>query len=348
MATSVRPTLSKIISRIEEDAESRLDAETLRRSDLEVYKRVLAGAAHELYSAIEYGRKQLFTETAEGGYLERRGSLFNVLRKTAVKSSGTVQFTWESEVEIPSGTVLQTSDGLQYATTSAVDSNGYATIKALIAGADYDLPVDTELTLVSPILGVSLATVTSAVTGGTDEETDDSLRERILAHTRNPPRTGTATDYVEWALEVPGVTRAWCYPLEMGLGTVTIRIMTDDLTDDGIPTDEMLTTVKEYIESKCNSLATIYVVAPVAEPVDFTLSITPDNLTIRARAEEALAELFKEEQVPGKGIYLSHINAALSAVTDEEDHVVVSPAADLEPSGTGYLLTLGDITWQES
>ena len=348
MATALRPSLSKIIERITADAEARYDQEFLRRSDMKTYIRVLAGASHELYSAVEYGRKQLFTETAESSYLERRGRLFDIYRKEATKATGTVAFDWSSPVAITQGTVIQTTDGYQYELTEDVHNDGTATVQALIAGATYNIEQGTEFALVSAISGVSGATATTAITGGTDAEDDESLRARVLERTQNPPRTGTAEDYVQWAHEVAGVTRAWCFPREMGIGTVTVRFMTDGLTEDGFPTAEKIAEVQAYLESKADVLAVIYAVAPVAQSVNFTLSITPDNVTMRQRAEQALKELFFNEAVPGGKIYLSHINAAISAVSEEEDHVIVSPAADITADSNVYMLTLGSVTWEEN
>ncbi len=344
MSNELRPTLSEIMSRIQADAEARLDADELRRSDVQVLLRVLAGASHSIYGHLDWIKDQLFTDTCVAEYLERKASLFGLARIQAAKSSGTVQFSWESQVSIPAGTVLQNPSGWQYETTSDADSSGYATVRSMVGGSDYDLAVDETLSMVSPVTGVSGATVTTAIEGGTDGETDDELRERVLACTRNPPRQGTEEDFVAWAKEVAGVTRAWCYPKELGDGTVTVRFCTDGLTTNGIPTATKVAEVQEYIEAKCNCLCELYVEAPVAYSVDFDISITPDSTTTRAYAEEALSDLLKSEGEPGGTIYLSHVNAALSAVTGEEDHTVTTPAADIV-MGTGYLPVLGTVTW---
>jgi len=344
MSNSLRPTISEIMARIQADAESRLDADELRRSDVNVLLRVLAGVSHSLYSHIDWVKDQIFTDTCTEEFLERKASLFGLSRIQATKSSGTVQFDWEAETSIPTGTILQTSNGYQYETTSAADSSGYATVRAVVAGTGYELAVDESLSLVNPLTGVNSATVTTAIEGGADAETDDELRERVLACTRNPPRQGTASDYVAWAKEVAGVTRAWCYPQELGTGTVTVRFCTDDLTTNGIPTAAKVQEVQEYIEAKCSVLCELTVVAPIAQTVDFELSITPDNTTIREYAEEALDALLKSEGEPGGTIYLSHVNAALSAVTGEEDHTITTPSTDIAMS-TGYLPVLGTVTW---
>lgn len=344
MASELRPSLSEIMTRIQNDAQSRLSSDELRRSDVQVLLRVLAGVSHSLYSHIDWVKDQLFTDTCDEEFLERKASLFGLSRIKATKSSGTVQFLWQSAVSIPVGTILQTSDGNQYETTSAADSSGHATVRAVTAGADYEVAIGETLSLVSPVTGVSGATVTGAIEGGADAETDDELRERVLSCTRNPPRQGTAEDYVAWAKEVAGVTRAWCYPQELGQGTVTVRFCTDDLTPNGIPTATKVQEVQDYIDAKCSVLCELYVEAPIAQTVDFDLSITPDNTTVRQYAEEALASLLKAEGQPGGTIYLSHVNATLSAVTGETDHTVNTPSSDIVMS-TGYLPVMGTVTW---
>jgi hypothetical protein len=74
----------------------------------------------------------------------------------------------------------------------------------------------------------AIATVAvGGITGGNDEEGTEQLRARYLLRLREPPEGGADQDYEEWALEVPGVTRAWVYPHENGLGTVVVRFVRD-------------------------------------------------------------------------------------------------------------------------
>ena len=42
-----------------------------------------------------------------------------------------------------------------------------------------------------------------------------------------PPHGGNSSDYVTWALEVPGVTRAWVPPVPLIPGAVTVFFMMD-------------------------------------------------------------------------------------------------------------------------
>lgn len=198
-----------------------------------------------------------------------------------------------------------------------------------------------------PLWGVNNVVAITDITGGIDAEEDNTLRERSLFRTRNPPRAGTKEDYEAWAKEYPGVTRAWCYPKEQGDGTAVVRIMADD-TEDRFPSSELLEEVQDYIKKKSSVLGEVYVISPIKQVANLTLKITPDNLSIREKAKERLKELFEKEAKPGELIYLSHINAALSEVEGEIDHVVIAPSENIQPENQGSLIELGDITWQES
>lgn len=342
---SIRPTLKEIKERIHNDALVLLDDEFLSRSDLAVFEAVIAGASHALYNAINYGRKQLFIDSCDENYLERIAGIFGIYRKSATKATGRVQFNYASSaVDVPVGTLLQDENEHQYATTSVVDSSGKAYIRAAEAGTASNIDVDVELTLPAPVAGVLGAKVVEAVVGGTDIETDDELRERVLARTQNPPRQGTATDYVAWAKEVAGVGEAWCYPREQGDGTVVIRILA---TDRALPSQDLINNVSDYVKSKASVLAHIYVLSPIEQAIDFTLKIEPDTLSNRSLAEQAIKNVFAKESIPGGFIYLSHINKAISDIATEDNHVIVSPTADIKATDSSYLLTVGAVKWQD-
>ena len=79
-----------------------------------------------------------------------------------------------------------------------------------------------SLGLVNTISGVNSGVASCDLTGAADIESTDALRTRMLYTYANPPAGGSASDYVEWALQVPGVTRAWCLPNGAGSGTVVV------------------------------------------------------------------------------------------------------------------------------
>ena len=155
---------------------------------------------------------------------------------------------------------------------------------------------------------------------------------------------GASYDYTAWALAVSGVTRAWVYPAELGLGTVTVRFVRD-LDATPIPDAGEVAAVQAYIDARRPVTAQVTVVAPTAVPINFQIQgLTPSNATVQAAVQAELQDLLLRESVPGGTILLSHIRAAISAAAGETDYVLVSPAANVTNT-TGNMSTIGTITW---
>ena len=346
-----RPVLPELIQRVRNDVLSRLSAEdVLRRTDAKVYARVMGGVAHGLYGFIEWLSKQVIYDTAEAEYLERWCSIWGINRKVAAPATGTVTYTVQAGSLIPSGTLLQALDGVQYQTSTDATvsaSTATASVTALVPAAAGNRATGQNLTLVSPVVDVQTTVIAGLLSGGVDVETDDALRARLLALIQQPPHGGASSDYTVWAMEVPGVTRAWVYPAELGLGTVTVRFVRDN---DGtgtaiIPDAGEVAAVQAYIDARRPVTAKLTVVAPAAVPINFTIQgLVPATLTVQAAVQAELADLLLREAVPGGIILLSHIRAAISAAAGETDYVLIAPLANVNNS-TGNVSTMGAITW---
>lgn len=346
-----RPTLTTLIDRGAADIESRLastDAR-LRRALLNVLVRAHAGAVHGLYGYQDWLAKQLMPDTAETEHLARWASIWGVTRRAAVAATGNVTFTGTNGTDVPAGTTLQRSDGIEY-TTDALGTvaAGVVTVAvtASVAGLDGNAAVSSSLSLVSPISNInSTATVAAGgITGGADIENDDALRARTLTRIQQPPHGGADFDYETWALEVPGVTRAWVYPAELGLGTVTVRFMMDDTYADGIPLAGDVSDVQDYIDARRPVTAVLTVAAPVAVVRNFTIALTPNTAAAKAAVEAELTDLIRREATPGGTLLISHIREAISLAADETDHVLTVPSANVTHT-TGQIATMGTITW---
>lgn len=61
-------------------------------------------------------------------------------------------------------------------------------------------------------------------------ETDAAYLARLLDYIRRPPAGGNKFDYVKWAKEISGVTKAYCVPIGQGLGTVDVIILANVTT----------------------------------------------------------------------------------------------------------------------
>lgn len=344
-----RPTLPEIINRVRADVISRLaQDDVLRRSDAEVYSRVLAGVTHSLYGFIDWLSKQLIYDTAEDEILDRWASIWlTVPRKPAAAATGTVTLTGQVGAVVASGALLQALDGVQYQTTAPVTFTGtsaVANVEAIVPAAAGNRAAGQTLTMATPVPGVQPGALASALVGGADAESNEALRARLIARIQTPPHGGSAADYVAWALEVPGVTRAWCYPLELGAGTVTVRFMRDNDSGSAIPDAGEIAAVQAYINTLKPVTANLTVLAPVATPLNLTIAVTPNTPAVRQAVQEELADLIRREAVPGGTLLISRIRAAISAAAGESNYVMSVPSADVSLA-TGQITTLGVITW---
>lgn len=346
-----RPTLSDLIQRLRNDVLSRLSADdVLRRADAEVYARVMAGVAHGLYGYIEWLANQVIYDTAEVEYLDRWCSIWGITRKSATSATGNVTFAVQAGAVIPAGTMLQALDGMQYQTTAdatVAAPTATAPVTAVAATAAGNRSAGQSLSLASPIVGVQSTATAGMLSGGADIESDDALRARLLSRIQTPPHGGASADYIAWAMEVSGVTRAWVYPQELGIGTVTVRFVRDN---DGsgaaiIPDNTDVSTVQSYIDARRPVTANVTVVAPIAVPLNFSIQgLTPNNSTVRAAVQAELQDLLLRESTPGGTILLSHIRAAISAAAGETDFVLLSPVANITNT-TGNMSTMGAVAW---
>lgn len=344
-----RPSLPEIINRVRSDVISRLaQDEVLRRSDAEVYARVVAAVTHGLYGYIDWLSRQVIYDTAEGEILDRWASIWlTVSRKPAAAATGSATLTGLGGAVVSAGAMLQALDGVQYQTTADVTfvgTSAVVNIEAVVPAAAGNRAAGQTLTLATPVSGVQPGAIASVLSGGADEESDDDLRARLISRIQTPPHGGSAADYVAWALEVPGVTRAWAYPLELGEGTVTLRFMRDDAAGSAIPDAGEVAAVQAHIDALRPVTARPTVVAPVAAPLALTIAVAPNTAAVKAAVQAELADLIRREAVPGGTLLLSHIRAAISAAAGELNYTMTAPIADVVNT-TGNITTLGAITW---
>jgi len=198
----------------------------------------------------------------------------------------------------------------------------------------------------TPVANVDASAIVVSMTGGTDTETDDELRARILERIRNPPMGGDAEDYVQWALAVPGVTRAWSYPQEQGMGTVTVRFMMDDLrAPTGFPTPQDVQNVTIALDNvRPVAVKDFFVEAPVAYSLSFTISnLVVDNPSTEQAINDSVTAMLHDKATPGGTVYRSWIDEAIAG-TANVDHYDLTFTDTAMPDG-GSLAVLGTITF---
>jgi len=335
-------------------------------SVLRIMSDAMSGLTHLTLLYIDWLSKQFLPDTAEQEWLDRHGVIWLVNadgslgRKAATYAKGALRF--EGSVAgtlIPIGSVLTGNNGVEYQTVTAgaisSDLAGSANAVALTSGVIGNLP-DGEALFLSPAIdGVTSAFAVGDMTGGVDMETDEQLRERVLFRIRQPPMGGDANDYVAWAMAVPGVTRAWCSPLEMGMGTVTVRFMMDDVRagNGGFPLQEDCDMVAEYLDTQRPvAVKDFFVEAPIPEPIDFTITkLLDDSESARAGIEASVTDMLRIRAAPAHAvdgvaqaaqtIYAAWVSEAILDAPGVDEFALVM--TDHYMPSPGHMAVLGSI-----
>lgn len=365
-----RPTLTDLEQQVASDIASSVPGSNplLRFSNLKITGRVQAGLAHLHYGYIDYIAKQAVPFTATGEYLAAWGALRNTFQKSPTAASGVVPFTGAPGALIPAGSSGTRGDGVTYTSQAdaTVQSNGIATVSftANQVGAAGNCDAGTVITLGVAISGVqSSGAASAAFTGGADAEDEDAFSERVMSAFQATPQGGAAGDYSTWALDVPGVTRAWVVRNGFGAGTVVVYVMFDDAqaAHGGFPqgTDGVATgdgsrgvvaagdqlTVANAIYPLQPVTALVYVCSPIANAINFTISgLSNATDATKSAVSAAIVGVFRSNGAPGGTIDMSDINSAIGSIPGTSGFVITSPVGNITNT-TGRLPTLGAVTY---
>jgi hypothetical protein len=192
----------------------------------EAYARLysIAQGGSAIYYAGALAINANMIDTATGPDLDRLAALRGIFRKGATQSQGNVQFLTSSPQTIIAGTVLNAVNSLTYQVqvTSVYNNLENIPITSISTGSNTNLSVGTSMTWsVPPYNSQSTVLVSTPLTGGTDTETDDALRARLIAVQQYPQQAGNASQLINVASTLdPLIQQAFVYPNFNGLGTL--------------------------------------------------------------------------------------------------------------------------------
>ena len=343
---------------------------TLRRGVLPVIADVAADLSYDECEYLTWQVQQLFPDTASLPYLIRFAAIFGIVQKGASPAGGSLVFSGQAGSVIPAGCQVQTSDGTVLVQTSSqvlvLTANSTVTVPAvaITPGSAGNLDPQTSLTLIEAIAGVApTATVgPGGFTGGADVESQASLLQRTLQRIQAPPQGGAATDYVQWAEEVPGVTRAWSLPRNRGTGTIDVTFVMDGRADI-IPTATDVAAVQAQLDLLRPVVGDCVAFAPTPDAIVIALSgVVFSGAVTQADGEAAivasLTALFAGATpggavVVGPGVSslypaglveVSQINIAIGGTTGVVRYELDSPIGDVQ-SAQGHLSILAGVTF---
>lgn len=199
----------------------------------------LEAVASELYSLSCYGDfilRQAFVQSATGEYLDMHGAIRDCKRKRACYASGYLTFYLEEpaqeEIIIARGTVCSVlhKPYLQYATAAQVvipTGETAVTVEAIAVecGEIYNVPANAISVMVNAPVGVYGVYNREEFSGGSDEESDLSFRNRIANNYSIIPNGVNASSLENAVMKLISVRDCYIPPAENpGEMKVIVRI----------------------------------------------------------------------------------------------------------------------------
>lgn len=280
-------------------------------------------------------------DTAVGKYLDRVVADYGISRKAANYAVRQVETTGE--------VVIGTRWGLEdttYVITESVSTNVYkAKCEQLgTIGNRYSGALDN----IDNVAGVT-ASLTGIITSGTDEETDENLRERFYAQIQSPSTSGNADNYKMWALEVSGVGDAKVFPLWNGPGTVKVLIVDSNMSIDA----SLPAKVGSHIESVRPIGAAATVLSPTSRTIDVSANVILDGTGLTSDVQTAfnaaLTEYLKDTVFETYSISYAKIGSILLSTEGVQDYdtLVVNSGTENITIGDEEMPIAGIVTLTE-
>ena len=253
---------------------------------------------------------QSFPQTARGIYLDRHGMMRGISRTPAAKAVGTLRFSVE-----------------------------------MVPAADMTIPAGTVCILTACPTAVTTCTNPAAFSGGSDAETDEAFRERILESYRRLPNGANAAWYEQTAMNYPGTAAARAVGRARGIGTVDVYVA----AENGLPPAELLEGLQAVLQEKREIAVDVQVKAPAVRTVDVQVEIALKNGADYAdmkRAVEGCAAQFFTGRLLGQPVLLAELGSRIYALEGVENYHLLAPTEDLAADDT-VLPVLGTLTVTE-
>ncbi len=204
----------------------------------------------------------------------------------------------------------------------------------------------------------STATVVSQEVTGSDAETVDAYRARIVRRVQRRPQGGAYADYQSWGEEVAGIVHVYPYAGTIP-GTVEVFVEASEESSgdpDGIPTGAQLIAVEDAINLNESGLATrrpvnaaLIVDGITRTTFDVEISgLTPDTADNRTAIEDGVDEYLRSREpfIVGLSVLPRDDRVTAAAVSGIVDGIVSALGAtvttvELTP-GPAYTLGHGE------
>lgn len=323
-------------------------------ADLAVRLYAAAAELETLYAYSDWALRQSFPQQATGEYLELHAQLRGITRKGGKKAVGQLRFKLaaplEADVPVAAGTVCTTQGLVRFVTTQdGVIPAGslYADLPAEAeeVGEAGNVGPETVVWMTRAPNGVSGVTNPAAFSGGSSQESDASLRERVLDSFIRLPNGANAAFYELRALSHAGVQAVRVIPRYQGIGTVGVVVA----TVNGVPDEALLQEIQDDLDAVREIAVDVTVMAPQTKQVDISATIWPERgvtfAEAKAAAQTALEAYFDGNRL-GEPVYLARLGKLLYDTGKVRNYTISTPTSDLAGEDTS-LPQLGTVTLTE-
>lgn len=358
------PTPDEILGRAEADMEAALiglrpdkDPAAIARAVrsekglIAAHLRTDSNALYETHLHLRWWGDQYMPDKAEAEFLVRHASIWGVYKREATKAVGFASFTGNPGLTIPADLELRTPGGalVKVAAGGVVGGDGTITIAlvATVGGIAANAPSGATLPVITALAGLdpqSAILDANGLSGGSEEESDDSLLARLLAVIREPAHGGADFDYPRWVTASFAASKVKTIPNWVGYGSVGVVVAMGTAAAPVAPSPAEIAAIAAHLETLRPVTAEVIVMAYQPKVQPFTIKLMPDTVANRAAVAVAIGDFFAREAEIGGTLPHSRISEAISAANGEYAHELSVPAGDIV-CAPRELATPGAITW---
>ena len=322
--------------------------------DMMVRLYALAAEVQSLLAQADWVLDQSFPQTAQGKYLDYHAETRALTRLAAAQAAGVLRFSAPSaavtDYEIEAGSTAMTTGGVRFETTEkATLRKGETSVdvpaRAVEAGANGNAIAGAVHVMSVYPVGITRCENPKAFSGGSDEESDEKLRERVLESYRRLPNGANAAFYEQEAMRFPNVAAAKAVGRARGIGTVDVYVS----THGGAPGEALLGEIRAALQKKREIAVDVAVKVPAEKRVDVTAALEAEQgwtmQEITDAAQEALQAYFTGERL-GEPVYRAKLASILYSVPGVKNYHLLAPAEDVAVDAT-ELPVLGEVRLTE-
>lgn len=310
-------------------------------SDIGIRLKVLAKEVLDILLDLSELEKQIFPQTATGAYLDMHSSEKGIDRKSATLSTGYLRFFRQTQakydIEIPKGIICSTKNdsNLQFITTeNAVLKAGEVDVlvpaQSQKKGSMYNVAKNTICVMITPAYAISGVENNQAFSGGEDEESDDSLKKRLLSSFSNISNGTNCAFYYDMAMSREGISSAKILPRLRGRGTVDIVVD----CKDNINTPQIIDDLRSRINDKKEINVDALVYSATKNYVEVAVQIAVNSENEHSIVIEECTSIL-DNYINSLGVAQPLYTANISKILLETDGVynvkILKPANDTIP-----------------